>query len=64
MIVVAEYRGPRGELIEGAGVLPDVVVARSRQDLLAGRDRVLDSALRWASGQQAPSSTDGNGAPG
>lgn len=47
MYVIADYTGPDGRRIEGRGVLPDVVVALRRDDLLAGRDPVLDAALRW-----------------
>lgn len=38
-------RGPSGELTEGRGVVPDVAVRWSRDDLLSGRDPDLDAAL-------------------
>lgn len=47
MYVIADYIGPDGRRIEGRGVVPDVVVSLRRDDLLAGRDPVLDAALRW-----------------
>lgn len=47
MYVIADYIGPDGRRIEGPGVLPDVVVTPRRDDLVAGRDPVLDAALRW-----------------
>jgi carboxyl-terminal processing protease len=47
MYVIADYVGPDGRRIEGRGVLPDVLVTLRRDDLLAGRDPVLDAALRW-----------------
>lgn len=34
----------KGERIEGRGVVPDVAVERSRDDILASRDRVLETA--------------------
>jgi carboxyl-terminal processing protease len=36
-----------GTRLEGRGVIPDEVVPLDRQDLLAGRDRTMDAALRW-----------------
>ncbi len=37
--------GPDGELIEGRGTVPDVLVRPTRAGVLAGRDEVLDAAL-------------------
>jgi carboxyl-terminal processing protease len=36
-----------GVRLEGRGVMPDEVVPTTRADLLAGRDRPLESALAW-----------------
>jgi carboxyl-terminal processing protease len=36
-----------GEMIEGVGVRPDVPVVPSRDELLQGRDPVLEKALAW-----------------
>ena len=36
-----------GTRLEGRGVVPDVPVPLTREDLLAGRDRTLDAALAW-----------------
>ena len=36
-----------GTRLEGRGVIPDVPVPLTREDLLAGRDRTLDAALAW-----------------
>ena len=38
-------RGPAGEITEGRGVVPDVAVRWSRDDLLSGRDPDLAAAL-------------------
>ncbi len=38
--------GPKGELIEGRGTVPDVVVQRTRAGMLAGSDEDLEAALR------------------
>ncbi len=43
----ADFTGPDGTRLEGTGVVPDEVVASSRIDLLAGRDRPLEAALAW-----------------
>jgi carboxyl-terminal processing protease len=44
---VANLTDPEGRRIEGSGVSPDVPVARTRGDLLAGRDRALEAAIDW-----------------
>jgi carboxyl-terminal processing protease len=36
-----------GTRLEGQGVIPDVPVPLTRDDLLAGRDRTLETALAW-----------------
>ncbi len=43
--VVADFRTPKGVLLEGRGVQPDRRVVETRGALLAGRDPVLDAAL-------------------
>lgn len=43
----ADFVTATGELLEGRGVLPDEPVAVTRDDLLAGRDPVLEAAMRW-----------------
>jgi carboxyl-terminal processing protease len=48
MYVVADFTGPHGSRVEGAGVVPDVLVPRSRSALLAGRDESLEAAIGWA----------------
>jgi carboxyl-terminal processing protease len=42
--VVADHRSPRGTVVEGKGVVPDVVVPETREAIAAGRDPVLDAA--------------------
>jgi carboxyl-terminal processing protease len=51
--VVGDYRSPKGTLIEGVGVVPDITVTETRADFAAGRDPVLQAAIeRLASGGQ------------
>ena len=38
--------GPKGELIDGRGTVPDVLVRPTRESVLAGRDLDLEAALR------------------
>lgn len=45
--VVADFSGPDGRRIEARGVTPDVCIPQRRQALLAGRDEVMDAAVRW-----------------
>jgi carboxyl-terminal processing protease len=47
MHVVADFTGPGGVRIEGRGVVPDDIIASSKQDLLHGRDTPLDAAVHW-----------------
>lgn len=43
--VVADYQSPKGQVVEGKGVLPDTVVPETREDFAKGRDPVLDAAV-------------------
>jgi carboxyl-terminal processing protease len=52
MYVVADFTGPHGSRVDGAGVVPDVLQPRSRSALLAGRDESLEAAIAWV--RQAP----------
>ena len=45
--VVGDYRTPKGTLVEGVGVVPDVNVVETRADFAAGRDPVLDAAVEF-----------------
>jgi carboxyl-terminal processing protease len=42
---VADFKTPKGILIEGRGVVPDLEVKWNRTSLLAGRDAQLDAAV-------------------
>jgi carboxyl-terminal processing protease len=42
---VADFRTPKGVLIEGRGVIPDVEARYDRASLLAGRDAQLEAAI-------------------
>jgi carboxyl-terminal processing protease len=44
---VADFITADGVVLEGRGVIPDVSVRPTRDDLLAGHDPVLDAALAW-----------------
>lgn len=44
---VADFTDPTGKRVEGAGVLPDVLVPLRISDLMAGRDAALDAAVKW-----------------
>jgi carboxyl-terminal processing protease len=45
--VVGDYRTPKGTLVEGVGVVPDINVVETRADFAAGRDPVLDAAVEF-----------------
>lgn len=42
---IADFRSPRGKLIEGTGVTPDIEVQLDKSSLLAGRDVQLEAAI-------------------
>jgi len=42
--VVADYHSPEGTVVEGEGIVPDVVVTETQADFEAGRDPVLEAA--------------------
>ncbi len=46
-ISIGDYRTPDGKSYEGTGTPPDSVMRNTRQDLLAGKDVVLEKALQW-----------------
>jgi carboxyl-terminal processing protease len=48
---IADFKTADGTLLEGRGVIPDEQVITKRADLLAGRDPVLEAALRWIAEQ-------------
>ena len=48
----ADFFTPRGERLEGRGVVPDEVVPLTREALLAGRDPQLEAALRWIASER------------
>jgi carboxyl-terminal processing protease len=43
----ADFIPPSGTSVEGRGVIPDEVVALTRDDLAAGRDAQVDAAVAW-----------------
>lgn len=42
---IADFKTPKGILIEGRGVIPDIEVKWNRASLLTGRDIQLESAI-------------------
>ena len=44
---IGDFVTATGQRIEGRGVVPDQVVTPTREDLLGGRDPILDAALDW-----------------
>jgi carboxyl-terminal processing protease len=59
-VVVADFKTPKGILVEGRGVQPDRRVAENRRSFRAGRDAVMDAAMEVIKG----SSTRTTPAPG
>jgi len=48
----ANYTSRNGQVLEGTGVTPDVIVKHTRESLLAGRDAPLDAAVEWIKSQK------------
>lgn len=47
LYAVGEPRTPKGRVIEGSGVIPNIDARLTRSDLLAGRDTQLEAALAY-----------------
>lgn len=57
--VVADYRSPGGTLVEGQGIVPDVVVSETRESFADGRDPVLEAGHRHVLDQLPPGQPSG-----
>jgi carboxyl-terminal processing protease len=57
MYPVGQPRTPKGVVVEGRGVIPDIEVSLSRADLLKGKDSQLEAAINYIKNGRAPSST-------
>jgi carboxyl-terminal processing protease len=44
---VADFKTPKGTLIEGRGVIPDIETGLDRSSLLEGHDPQLEAAVKW-----------------
>lgn len=53
MHAVGDFVTATGRRLEGEGVIPDEVVPLSVEALRAGKDEVVDAALRWIDGHRA-----------
>jgi carboxyl-terminal processing protease len=49
---IADFVTPDGTVLEGRGVIPDERIELRRADLLAGRDPIMEAALRWLAAQR------------
>jgi carboxyl-terminal processing protease len=49
---MANYISQGGKALEGNGVIPDEEVKLTREALLAGRDSVVDAAIKWIHSQR------------
>lgn len=46
--VISNFQTPKGVVLEGRGVIPDIAAKLSRQAVLAGRDPALERAIQFA----------------
>ncbi|RME49975.1 MAG: S41 family peptidase [Caldilineae bacterium] len=49
-VTIAQWFTPNGNLIQGEGIIPDVVVEMTQEDALEGRDPQLDRAVSFLQG--------------
>lgn len=56
---IGDFVTPRGDRIEGRGVIPDEIVPLTRDALLAGDDPPLTAALAWVAGATPRARGDG-----
>lgn len=61
--VVGDYRSPEGTVVEGVGVVPDVLVPETRESFVGGHDPVLEAAVA-ALGNAGPTAPTDPRAPG
>lgn len=57
---LGEFITVTGERLEGRGVLPHEPMTVTRADLLAGRDPVLEAAIRWIAARREPKNPGGD----
>jgi carboxyl-terminal processing protease len=57
---LGEFITVTGERLEGRGVLPHEPITVTRADLLAGRDPVLEAAIRWIAARREPKNPGGD----
>lgn len=55
---IGDFKDARGQLLEGRGVVPDVEIHVTRNDLAQNRDVVLEAALEWLASQTAVARKD------
>jgi carboxyl-terminal processing protease len=48
----ANYVSAKGDVLEGKGVVPDEIVKPDRKSLLAGKDPVIEAAVKWIRSQK------------
>lgn len=60
---IADYTSAGGKRLEGFGVTPDEEVRLTRAALLAGRDDVIDAAVKWIQKQAQTGRVAGASAP-
>ena len=56
-VSIARWLTPSGELIEGVGVIPDIIVEPTDEDFEQRRDVALFAALDFLRGRQAPTTS-------
>lgn len=54
----ADFTTPKGILLEGKGVTPDIPIRLTRRELLTGRDPILDAAVAHILKQKSPSASE------
>lgn len=55
---IADFQTPKGNLLEGRGVAPDIKISLDRRTLVAGRDAQLDAAVNFLRAEIKNSATE------
>lgn len=58
-VTIARWLTPNGKSLSDGGVMPDIVIKRSIEQVMADEDPQLDAALRFLAGETVESETNG-----
>ncbi len=57
-VTIARWLIPNGDSISGQGLIPNIVISRSVEDILSDKDPQMDAAMRFLHGEKVESEKD------